>query len=151
MSVVRTRSTHVLCEPEQPARILTVDFDAFAARIVSLEEPEQKHVDDLMAGLDLIRAMSAESDDFGHAAPGTDARADFAERVRALTDEALEAAGDLIEEAGQREAGGTPAPENALARAAEELAFDCDLHPALVEAVTGIPPECDPAVGAEFV
>lgn len=151
MSVVHARSTHTLHNPEQPTRILTVDFDAFVEGLVSLGDPEHKRLDSLMAGVDLIRAMSMESDDFGTAAPGAGAGANFAERVRALTDEALEAAGDLIEEAGQREAGGPPAPGNVLARAAGELAFDHDLHPALVEVLAGIFPECDPAAGGEFV
>lgn len=151
MPVVDARPTHTLQNPERPTRTMTVDFDAFAARLVSLEEPGRERLGALMAGVDLIRAMSMESDDFGRAATGTDARADFAERVRALTDEALEAAGDLIEEAGRRDAGGPPAPGNVLARAAGELAFDHDLHAALVEAIMGIPPECDPAIGGEFV
>lgn len=151
MAVVDARHIHTLQNPGRPTRTMTVDFDAFAARLASLEEPGRERLGALMAGVDLIRAMGMESDDFGRAAPGADERADFAERVRALTDEALEAAGDLIEEAGQREAGGPPAPENVLARAAGELAFDHDLHAALVEALVNIPPECDPAASGEFV
>ncbi len=151
MAIIHERSTHTLWNPEQPTRTLRVDFDAFVERLASLGEPGQKQLDALLAGVDLIRAMNMESDDFGEAAPEADARANFAERLAALTDEALEAAGDLIEEAGQRDAGMLPAPGNVLARAAGELAFDHDLHPALVEALAGIPPECDPAAGGEFV
>ncbi|MGH3088412.1 MAG: hypothetical protein ACRDSJ_13980, partial [Rubrobacteraceae bacterium] len=110
VAAVHTRHTHNLCDPEQPRRAMTVDFDAFVDGLVSMGEPGQQRLEDLMAGVDLIRAMDAEADDFGEEAPGVDARANFAERLAALTDEALEAAGALLEEAGRDDAGDLPAP-----------------------------------------
>lgn len=151
MDAVYVTRVYVLSDPKHPRRAMTVDFDAFVERLVSQGEPEQERLDSLMAGVDLIRALESESDDFGAAAPGADERANFAGRVRALTDEALEAAGALIEEAGEYAGGRPPAPGSVLARAACELAFDHNLHPALVESLTGIPQECDPSAGGEFV
>lgn len=151
MSAAGETRIHALSSPDRPSRTLTVDFDAFVARIVSLGEPERGRLDALMAGLDLIRAMDSETDDFGRAAPGTDDRIGFAERLAALTDEAFEAASLLLGEADRRDEHQPPTPETVLARAVIDLAFDADLYPALVRTIAGASPECDPGVGEEFL
>lgn len=151
MSVVRTGSTHILQNPGQPTRTLSVDFDAFVERLVSLGEPRQKELDALAAALSLIRAMESESDDFGSAAPTAGDRADFAERVAAITDEAFEAAHILLEEGGDYDEDAPLTPKNVLARAVRERTFDDDLYPQVVKTILASPVECDPRVSGEFV
>lgn len=82
--------------PHDPERILTVDLDELALRVLGAHQPVPADLDRLAAGADLVLEMVNGDSGFGSAAPGTGPADDFADRILALTDEAFEAAQDLI-------------------------------------------------------
>ena len=138
---------------EDAPRAIVVRFDEFAEKILGLGEPDEEAGRDLLAGAQLVRALEEEeSDRFGAAAPGVPPDADFAQRVLALTDEALFAAGEILTDSDWEAGAAGLDGRTAMARAVAGT-LDPDLHGAVAAALLSCPPAvaADPSVGEEFV
>ena len=122
--------------------------------VLSLPEPDPEDLRRARAGAALLSALMQESSDFGPAAPGVPSGAPLADSILAITDEALDAAYEILEWAQEDEAG-TGAPvvassPGALSGAVAE-ALDAGLFSTLFSGVAALPAVPDPSVAAEFV
>lgn len=145
-------TTFVLSGDSSCPRTLRVRFGAFVSGLISLGEPDEGHLTDLLAGADLLKALDGETDRFGSAAPGVDDSAPFTEKLLAITDGAFMAAHEILGEpawdAGEGPLHGRTAATNAVYGLMDE-----DLHRAVAEALLACPPveAADRSVSEEFV
>lgn len=84
------------CEDDR--RRLTVDFAAFTERLRRTPSLDHERLGSLMAGVDLINGLAGPPDaSFGRSTPGVGKDADLSEQLGTITDEALEAAEELLQ------------------------------------------------------
>lgn len=86
-------------------RRLSIRFDSFIETLSSLPDPDEKQVEEKLPGADLLAALAGQTDSFGAAVADVGEDAPLAERILALTDEAFDAAVDIL--AAAHEAEGT--------------------------------------------
>ncbi len=91
-----------------------------------------------------------ESSDFGEAAPGVRQGAPLADSILGITDEALDAAYEILERAQEENAGAPVARSGALSGAVAE-ALDAGIFSTLFDGLAALPAVPDPSVTAEFV
>lgn len=90
--------------PDRPGRKLTVDFAAFTQKLLSKPELDQAKLSRYVTGVDLIEGLYGPPDaSFASAAPGAGKEAELSEQLAAITDEALEAAEEILEAAHTQE------------------------------------------------
>lgn len=120
--------------------------------VLSLPEPDPEDLRRARAGAALLSALMQESSDFGPAAPGVPQGTPLADSILAITDEALDAAYEILERAQGEEArtGAPVAPSGALSGAVAE-ALDAGLFSTLFSGLAALPAVPDPSVAAEFV
>ncbi|MDP9477845.1 MAG: hypothetical protein M3R38_19535 [Actinomycetota bacterium] len=80
-------------------RRLVVDLAMLRREVLSLPEPDPENLGRARAGAALLSALMRESSDFGPAAPGVPSGAPLADSILAITDEALDAAYEILERA----------------------------------------------------
>lgn len=150
---MRTQGLRTLLEgSEGAARDLRIHFEAFIGELIALGDPDESHLQELLAGADLLQALDGETDRFGSAAPGVSEAAEFTDKVLAITDEAFGAAHELLGQSDWNPHTGALHPREAAADAVHCL-LDDGLHRAVAEALLSCPPAeaLDAALGAEFV
>ena len=129
-------------------------FGAFVSDLISLGEPDDRHLQDLLAGADLLMALDGEFDRFGSASPGVDDSAPFTEKLLAITDEAFMAAHEILGHPELRwgPGDGPLRGRTAATNAVYGLMGD-GLHRAVAQALLACPPEeaADPSLSEEFV
>ena len=141
------------CSGKDENRRLVVDLAMLRRAVLSLPEPDPKDLSCARAGAALLSALMQESSDFGPAAPGVPSGAPLADSILAFTDEALDAAYEILERAQEEQAGtGAPvaaspgAPNGAVAEA-----LDAGLFSTLFSGLAALPAVPDPSVAPEFV
>lgn len=127
-------------------------FGAFVSDLISLGEPDGRHLKDLLAGADLLMALDGETDRFGSASPGVDDSAEFTEKLLAITDEAFMAAHEILGDPGRGPGDGPLHGRTAATNAVYGL-LDDGLHRAVARALLACPPAeaADPSMSEEFV
>jgi hypothetical protein len=146
-SVVVSRSGP---EPEAGRR-LVVDLAMLHREVLASAEPNPKDLRRARSGAALLSALMEESSDFGCAAPGVPSGAPLADSILAITDEALEAAYEILERAQEEErTGALVAASGALSGAVAE-ALDAGLFSTLFSGLAALPAVPDPSVAREFV
>ena len=131
-------------------RRLVVDLAMLRREVLSLPEPDPKDLSRARAGAALLSALMQESSDFGPAAPGVPSGAPLADSILAITDEALDAAYEILERAREEETGAPVASSSALSGAVAE-ALDAGLFSTLFSGLAALPAVPDPSVAPEFV
>ncbi len=145
-SVVVSRSG-----PEGEAgRLLVVDLAMLRRDLLSLPEPAPRELGRARAGAALLSAFMEESSDFGEAAPGVRQGAPLADSILGITDEALDAAYEILERAQEENTGAPVARPGALSGAVAE-ALDAGIFSTLFDGLAALPAVPDPSVAAEFV
>lgn len=90
--------------PDRPSRKLTVDFAAFTQKILDKPELDQQKLSRYTTGVDLIDGLYGPPDaSFGSATAGIGKEAELSEQLGAITEEALEAAEEVLEAAHTQE------------------------------------------------
>lgn len=77
-------------------RVLTVSFDSLIEELTALADPDERKLEQKAPGADLLAALAGQTDSFGAASPGVPDAAPLAERILALTDEAFDAAVEIL-------------------------------------------------------
>ena len=120
--------------------------------VLSLPEPDAKQLGRARAGAALLSALMRESSDFGCAAPGVPSGAPLADSILAITDEALDAAYEILERAQEDEVGtGAPVAASSALSGAVAEALDAGLFSTLFSGLAALPAVPDPSVASEFV
>lgn len=95
---------HLVDGSEADNRRLTVNFGAFIERLEAVPGLDSERLARYLAGVDLIRGLTGPSDaGFGRATPGVSEEAEISEQLAAITDDALNAAEDLMQNVDTRQ------------------------------------------------
>ncbi|MDP9477369.1 MAG: hypothetical protein M3R38_17085 [Actinomycetota bacterium] len=132
-------------------RRLVVDLAMLRRDVISLPEPDPEELGRARSGAALLSALMHESSDFGEAAPGVPSGAPLADSILAITDEALEAAYDILERAQEEERMGAPVTRSGTLSGAVAEALDAGLFSTLFSGLAALPAAPDLSVAAEFV
>lgn len=149
-------NTRLVEGSERDPRRLTVDFASFVQRLGKVPEPDHARLARLVAGVDLVDGLTGPSNaGFGSATPGVREGAEISEELAAITDEALDAAEELLNAVPTYEDDyDMEEPPDGLYTTEMTLALELlgnDGLSAARQAIMRSPPAIERAIGPEFI